>query len=155
MKTFSSKTRNAVQEGFDNIELLKRYTVGMGQPGKHSNMNALRILARVTGKSPGEVAQPLPASRSSSSPVALSRTRLHERQTPLHSRHAALGPVHACWRLAKTGVLRPTWKSWDNCICREAEAVRTRVGVIDVGTLGKLNVGCGGRFERVYTGRHQ
>jgi len=23
MKTFSSKTRNAVQEGFDNIELLK------------------------------------------------------------------------------------------------------------------------------------
>jgi len=41
--------------GFDNIELLKRYTtVGMGP--SHSNMNALRILARVTGKSPGEVA---------------------------------------------------------------------------------------------------
>jgi len=72
--------RNAVQEGFDNIELLKRYTtVGMG-PSQHSNMNALRILARVTGKSPGEVgtttARPL---RSSSSPVALSRTRLHTR----------------------------------------------------------------------------
>jgi len=30
MKT-SSRLRNAVQEGFDNIELLKRYTtVGMG-----------------------------------------------------------------------------------------------------------------------------
>jgi sarcosine oxidase subunit alpha len=48
---------NAAQEGFDNIELLKRYTtVGMGpSQGKHSNMNALRILARITGKSPGEV----------------------------------------------------------------------------------------------------
>ena len=47
---------NAAQEGFDNIELLKRYTtVGMGpSQGKHSNMNALRILARITGKSPGE-----------------------------------------------------------------------------------------------------
>ena len=35
---------NAVQEGFDNIELLKRFTtVGMGpSQGKHSNMNALR-----------------------------------------------------------------------------------------------------------------
>lgn len=48
---------NAVQEGFDNIELLKRYsTVGMGpSQGKHSNMNALRILARLTGKKPQEV----------------------------------------------------------------------------------------------------
>ncbi|NTV11721.1 MAG: FAD-dependent oxidoreductase, partial [Zoogloea sp.] len=45
---------NAAQEGFDNIELLKRYsTNGMGpSQGKHSNMNGLRILARLTGKAP-------------------------------------------------------------------------------------------------------
>ena len=45
---------NAAQEGFDNIELLKRYTtVGMGaSQGKHSNMNALRILAHITEKTP-------------------------------------------------------------------------------------------------------
>ena len=42
---------NAAQEGFDSSELLKRYsTVGMGpSQGKHSNMNALRILARRRG----------------------------------------------------------------------------------------------------------
>jgi len=83
-------------------------------------MNALRILARVTGKSPGEVgtttARPL---RSSSSPVALSRGFTPERQTPLHSRHAALGAqfmLAGVWR-------RPEYyaqpgKSWDNCICK-------------------------------------
>ena len=42
---------NAAQEGFDSSELLKRYsTVGMGPShGKHSNMNALRVLARWRG----------------------------------------------------------------------------------------------------------
>src|SRR6202012_3407935 len=42
---------NACQEGFDSSELLKRYsTVGMGpSQGKHSNMNALRVLARARG----------------------------------------------------------------------------------------------------------
>jgi sarcosine oxidase subunit alpha len=40
---------NAAQEGFDSSELLKRFsTVGMGpSQGKHSHMNALRILARL------------------------------------------------------------------------------------------------------------
>ncbi len=40
---------NAAKEGFDNIELMKRFTtVGMGpSQGKHSNMNAIRILARI------------------------------------------------------------------------------------------------------------
>ncbi len=44
---------NAAQEGFDSSELLKRYsTVGMGpSQGKHSNMNALRVLARARGMS--------------------------------------------------------------------------------------------------------
>ena len=43
---------NAIQEGFDNIELVKRYTTfGMGpSQGKHSNMNGIRILARLMTK---------------------------------------------------------------------------------------------------------
>ena len=42
---------NAAKEGFDNIELMKRFTtVGMGpSQGKHSNMNAIRILAKIRG----------------------------------------------------------------------------------------------------------
>ena len=48
---------NAHQEGYDNIELLKRYTtVGMGpSQGKLANMNAIRILARLITRAGGEV----------------------------------------------------------------------------------------------------
>ena len=153
---------NAAQEGFDNIELLKRYTtVGMGpSQGKHSNMNALRILARITGKSPGEVGTT--TARPFFHPVPMShlagRGFKPERQTRLHSRHAALGAhfmLAGMWQ-------RPEYytqpeKSREECIRLEVEAVRTRVGIIDVGTLGKLELrgaDAAEFLERVYTGRY-
>ena len=153
---------NAAQEGFDNIELLKRFTtVGMGpSQGKHSNMNALRILAQIVGKSPGEVGTT--TVRPFFHPVPLShlagRGFTPERQTPLHSRHAALGATFMLtgqWR-------RPEYyaqpgKNREACIRSEAEAVRTRVGMIDVGTLGKLEIrgpDAAEFLERIYTGRY-
>ncbi|XGW00648.1 MAG: glycine cleavage T C-terminal barrel domain-containing protein [Leptolyngbya sp. BL-A-14] len=153
---------NATQEGFDNIELLKRYTtVGMGpSQGKHSNMNALRILAQITGKTPGEVGTT--TARPFFHPVPLShlagRGFTPERQTPLHSRHAAL---HAKFMLAGNW-RRPEYyaqpgKSREECIQSEAIAVRTQVGIIDVGTLGKLEIrgpDAAEFLERVYTGRY-
>ncbi|HEY9698881.1 MAG TPA: 2Fe-2S iron-sulfur cluster-binding protein [Trichocoleus sp.] len=153
---------NAVQEGFDNIELLKRFTtVGMGSSqGKHSNMNALRILARITGKSPGEVGTT--TARPFFHPVPLShlagRGFTPERQTPLHSRHTAL---NAKWMLAGTW-RRPEYyqqpgKSREDCIRSEVEAVRQRVGMIDVGTLGKIEIrgsDAAAFLERIYTGRY-
>ena len=153
---------NAAQEGFDNIELLKRYTtVGMGpSQGKHSNMNALRILARITGKSPEEVGTT--TARPFFHPVPLShlagRGFTTERETPLHSRHAALGA-----KFMQAGVWRrPEYytqlgKSRDECILIEAEAVRNSVGLIDVGTLGKLELrgpDAAKFLEQVYTGRY-
>lgn len=153
---------NAIQEGFNNIELLKRFTtVGMGpSQGKHSNMNALRILARITGKIPGEVGTT--TARPFFHPVPLShlagRGFSPDRQTPLHSRHAALNAkfmLAGVWR-------RPEYytqpaKSREACIRAEVEAVRTRVGLIDVGTLGKLELrgpDAAPFLERVYTGRY-
>lgn len=152
---------NAVQEGFDNIELLKRYTtVGMGpSQGKHSNMNALRILARLTGKTPQQVGTT--TARPLIHPVPLShlagRGFTPERRTPLHDRHAALGA-----QFMSAGVwLRPEYylqpgKSRQQCIQSEVAAVRSRVGMIDVGTLGKLELygpDAAEFLERVYTGR--
>lgn len=151
---------NAAQEGFDNIELLKRFTtVGMGpSQGKHSNMNALRILARITNKSPGEVGTT--TARPFFHPVPMShlagRRFTPERQTPLQSRHAALGAqfmLAGVWR-------RPEYytqpgKSREDCIRSEVEAVRTRVGAIDVSTLGKIELrgaDAAEFLERVYTG---
>lgn len=153
---------NAAQEGFDNIELLKRYTtVGMGpSQGKHSNMNALRILAWITGKSPGEVGTTTARPFFHSVPMShlAGRGFNPERRTPLHSRHAALGAkfmLAGMWRrpeyYAQPGISR------EDCIRSEAEAVRTRVGLIDVGTLGKLELrgpDAAQFLERVYTGRY-
>ena len=136
---------NAVQEGFDNIELLKRFsTVGMGpSQGKHSNMNALRILARLTGKEPQQVGTT--TARPFFHPVPMSllggRGFSPERRTPLHARHDALG---ARWMPAGVWQRPEFYQVADHarmaCIRQEAAAVRTGVGIIDVGTLGKLEV---------------
>src|SRR6476646_8258627 len=86
---------HAVQEGFDNIELLKRYTtVGMGpSQGKHSNMNAVRILARIRGEPIEKVGTT--TARPFFHPVPMSHLAgrgFHAmRRTPLHARHDAAG----------------------------------------------------------------
>jgi sarcosine oxidase subunit alpha len=153
---------NAVQEGYDNIELLKRFsTVGMGpSQGKHSNMTALRILARLTGKSPQQVGTT--TARPFFHPVPLShlagRGFSPQRHSPLHGRHAALGAVFmqaGAWE-------RPEYyavagRSRIDCIRAEAGRVRSAVGLIDVGTLGKLEVRGPQAAEflnRVYAGRY-
>lgn len=152
---------NAAQEGFDNIELLKRFsTNGMGpSQGKHSNMNGLRILARITGRTPGEVGST--TARPFFHPVPMShlagRGFSPLRRTPLHGRHAALGAV---WMMAGAWQ-RPEYYARpavarEQCIRDEAMAVRAALGLIDVGTLGKIEVRGPQALEfleRVYTGR--
>jgi sarcosine oxidase subunit alpha len=153
---------NAVQEGFDNIELLKRFsTNGMGpSQGKHSNMNGLRILARLTGKEPQEVGTT--TARPFFHPVQMSylagRGFNPERRTPLHAQHELLDAV---WMPA--GVWqRPEYyavagKDRATCIDEEALAVRNSVGIIDVGTLGKIEVRgpqAAEFLERVYVSKY-
>ena len=152
---------NAVQEGFDNIELLKRYTTcGMGpSQGKHSNMNAIRILARLRGESPGQVGTT--TARPFIEPVPLAhlggRGFNAERETPVHASHAAAGAVF----MAAGNWQRPEYyavsgMSREAAIRAEALAVRSGVGLIDVGTLGKIEIigpDAGAFLERVYTGR--
>jgi sarcosine oxidase subunit alpha len=152
---------NAAQEGFDSIELLKRYsTVGMGpSQGKHSNMNAVRILARIRGEPVDRVGTT--TARPFFHPVPMShlagRGFNPERRTPLHARHQAAGAV---WMPAGNW-LRPEYyavagRSKADCVREEARAVRTGVGLIDVGTLGKMELfgpDAGAFLERIYTGR--
>jgi sarcosine oxidase, subunit alpha len=153
---------NAIQEGFDNIELLKRYTtVGMGpSQGKHSNMNALRILAKITGKSPGEVGTT--TARPFFHPVPMShlagRGFTPFRQTPLHSRHAEMGAYFmSAGMWSRPEYYHQEGKSRKECIEFEVATVRDRVGIIDVGTLGKIEIRgaeAAEFLERVYTGRY-
>ena len=152
---------HAHQEGYDNIELLKRFTtVGMGPTqGKLSNTNAVRILAKLNRTSINETGTT--TSRPFYQPVPirhLAGRRFHpQRRTPMHRLHVQAGGVmmHAgAW-------LRPEYyacsgKGRADCILDEANNVRKNVGLIDVSTLGKLEVS--GRdavafLERIYTGR--
>jgi sarcosine oxidase subunit alpha len=151
---------NAAQEGFDSSELLKRYsTVGMGpSQGKHSNMNALRILARARGVRVEELG--LTTARPMYHPVALKllagRSFNAERRTPIDAQHGSLGAVWmpaGNWRRPEYYAL--TGESRAQSIDAEVRAVRGGVGLIDVGTLGKIEVigpQAGELLDRVYAG---
>lgn len=153
---------NAVQEGFDSSELLKRYsTVGMGpSQGKHSNLNALRVLAKLRGESLEALGTT--TARPMFHPVPLShlagRAFHPQRRTPLHAQHEALGAVwmHAGDWLRPEHYARPG-ESREACIRAEVLAVRHGVGLIDVGTLGKIEAHGAGAAEfldRVYGGQY-
>jgi len=152
---------NAAQEGFDSSELLKRYsTVGMGpSQGKHSNMNALRILARFRGVAVDELG--LTTARPMYHPVPMKllagRSFYPERRTPVDARHASLGAVWmpaANWRRPEYYAV--SGESRAQSIDAEVHAVRTGVGLIDVGTLGKIEIygpDAAELLDRVYAGR--
>jgi sarcosine oxidase subunit alpha len=153
---------NAAQEGFDSSELLKRYsTVGMGpSQGKHSNMNALRILARYRGV--GVEALGLTTARPMYHPVPMKllagRSFYPERRTPIDAQHAALGAVWmpaGNWR--RPEYYQVSGESRSQSIEAEVHAVRNAVGLIDVGTLGKIEVhgpDAGQFLDRAYAGRY-
>jgi sarcosine oxidase subunit alpha len=153
---------NAAQEGFDSSELLKRYsTVGMGpSQGKHSSMNALRVLARYRGIGIEELG--LTTSRPMYHPVPMKllagRSFYPERRTPIDAQHGALGAVWmpaGNWR-------RPEYyavpgESRAESLDAEVQSVRTGVGLIDVGTLGKIEIhgpDAATLLDRVYAGRY-
>ncbi len=151
----------AAQEGFDSIELLKRYTtVGMGpSQGKHSNLHAIRILARLRGEPLDHIGAT--TARPMFHPVPMShlagRSFSPERETPLAQAHRELGAI---WMLAGPW-RRPEYYAIPDverrtAIEQEVRAVRERVGLIDVGTLGKIEIhgpDAAEFLERVYTGR--
>ena len=152
---------NAVQEGFDSSELLKRYsTVGMGpSQGKHSNMNALRVLARARALSIEALG--LTTSRPMYHPVPLKllagRGFNIERRTPIDAEHGALGAVWmpaGNWRRPEYYAVRGETRA--ESIDAEVRAVRSSVGLIDVGTLGKIEIHgpqAGLFLDRVYAGK--
>jgi sarcosine oxidase, subunit alpha len=135
---------NAAQEGFDSVELLKRYsTVGMGpSQGKLSNLNAARQLARVTGNELPSLG--LTTARPPWQPVslgALAGARFAPlRRTAIDGWHDANG---ATWMPAGTW-RRPAYYGTGGdaaaAIAAEVLRVRTAAGLIDVSTLGKIEV---------------
>jgi sarcosine oxidase subunit alpha len=152
---------NAVAEGYRELELVKRFTtVGMGpSQGRHSALATARVVAQATGRAVAEVG--VATARPPAMPEALGTLAGHahtaERRTALHARHLALGaemrPVGAWWRPYLYG-------RGDRAalIAAEVAAVRQGVGLLDVSTLGKLEVrgpDAGEFLDRLYTMAHR
>lgn len=154
---------NAAQEGFDSAELLKRYsTYGMGpSQGKTANINALRILAKIKGRPVGEIGAT--TARPFYHPVPLSHLAgrgFHPRRlTPLHAWHEAHGAEFMDageWKRPAHYVRSRELAERQDVIEAEVRTVREQVGLIDVGTLGKLEVSgpdAAEFIERIYAGR--
>jgi sarcosine oxidase subunit alpha len=144
---------DAVAEGFDNVETLKRYsTVSMGPcQGKMCQTAATTICARQTSKTLAESVTT--TSRPPFNPITLGalagRNRHSFKTVPTHSRHVALK--------AKIGAagdwLRP---SVYTSLADECKAVHERVGLIDVSSLGGIDIqgpNATDLLERIYTNR--
>lgn len=147
----SKDIRDSIAEGYDSVELLKRYsTIGMGPcQGKMCNVNAARLLAQLTGQNVS--ATGTTTTRPPVQPVTMEtlagRVMEPVRLTPLHAWHESQNA-----RMMNAG----EWKRPEHYGDPEAEAlaVHERVGIIDVSTLGKLHISgpdAARLLERLYT----
>ena len=146
----------AIGEGFADVQTLKRYsTVTMGPcQGKMCGRALAGICASHAGpEHPISTADTYTTSRPPYQPVSLSvlagRERMPMKRSPMDRIHRDLGAT-----MVESG---PWWRPHNyGSPAEECDAVRNRVGIIDVGTLGKLEVvgpDGGQLLDRLYTHR--
>lgn len=135
---------NATRLGYRDVQLVKRFsTVGMGpSQGRHSALPTARLVADATDRTVTETG--VTTARPPFSPEKLAHVagRIFDpyRRTAMHHRHKELGakmmPAGNWQRPAFYG--KP--EDRDACMHAEAEHVRNKVGVIDVSTLGGIEL---------------
>ncbi|MBM3597734.1 MAG: sarcosine oxidase subunit alpha family protein [Alphaproteobacteria bacterium] len=153
----------AAREGYRSVEHLKRYTtLGMGtDQGKTSNITGLAILSGIVG-------EPIPkvgttTFRAPYTPVTfgtLVGPEVGEHLDPI--RHSAMHPWHVkagaqfvnagLWKRAQ--LYRRPGETEQQAIDREVLNTREKVGIVDVSTLGKIDIQGPDAVEflnRVYT----
>ena len=146
----ASDVNLAAQEGYDSVELLKRYTTqGMAtDQGKTSNVNALAILAGQRGEPIPEVG--ITTFRPPYVPVAMGvfagHTVGHEfmpvRHTAIHDWNVKQGAVFieaGLWLRARYYPQSPG-DTMTDCYIRETNNTRNKVSMVDVSTLGKIDI---------------
>ncbi len=145
--------KRALAEGFDSIELAKRYTtVTMGPcQGRLCHLSSIRLYAREQGTDEASIGRT--TARPPWAPVKLGLLagRAHEpaKRTATHHRHEEAGAT-MIW----TGAWKRPYSYGD--APAEARNVHEAVGVIDVSTLGKLLVvgpDASAFLERLYPNR--
>jgi len=153
----------AVREGYRSIEHVKRYTtLGMGtDQGKLGNINGVRAIAEARGEAVSAIGTtrfrpptvPLPMGVVA---AHLSPDQHHPmRRTAVHQMHEDAG----CVWLNAGAWLRPQFyrrgtETDLEAVNREVMAVRENVGLVDVSTLGKIEIAgpdVATLLNRVYT----
>jgi sarcosine oxidase subunit alpha len=158
--TTSRDIKTAIAEGFDHIETLKRYTTTTMGPcqGRMCQWNAISVCSRETGHTFDQTGvTTCPPPNPGVTLGALAGARHHPvRRTPMHYQHETRSAVWldmGAWKRPRYYKLNETAGERES-VAAEYEAVRQRVGVIDVSTLGKLDVrggDAGKLLDKVYT----
>jgi sarcosine oxidase, subunit alpha len=145
--------RQAADEGFDVIELAKRYTTATMGPtqGRFSQLPSVRVLAQHTGRSVAEIGLTTARPPWSTVPLGVLAGRPFEpaKRSALHACHRELGAT-VRW----AGDWRRAYDYGDPE--GEALAVQETAGAIDVSTLGKLLLRgpeAGELLDRLYPNR--
>jgi len=135
---------NSTKMGYRDIQLVKRFsTVGMGpSQGRHSALPTARLVAKATGRTVTETG--VTTARPPFAPEKLAHIagRMFDpvRKTPMHDKHLKLGakmmPAGNWQRPAYYG--QP--ENRDEIIHTESLHVRNKVGLIDVSTLGGIEL---------------
>jgi sarcosine oxidase subunit alpha len=139
----------AHREGYRSVEHLKRYTtLGMAtDQGRTSSLDALAIMAGLTGRSIPETGATL--ARPPVFPLALGAVAGDRRgaafrpvrETPVHAFALARGaPFVEAGAWKRPQVFPLAGEDVAGAVIREVNAVRSRAGVTDVSTLGKIEI---------------
>ena len=140
--------RLAHREGFISVEHLKRYTtLGMAtDQGKTSNVTGLAIMAEARGQDIQDVGTT--RFRPPFTPVALGAIAGESyghlkpyRLTPMNDWHITNGAhmyANGVWMRPES--FNRAGENVEQAYIREAKSVRTSVGLVDVSTLGKIDV---------------
>lgn len=139
----------ALREGYDHVELAKRYTtLGMGtDQGKTSWPNAICEIAEITHQTPEQVGTT--TFRPPYSPVSLGAlvgadTDQHmapTRHTPFHQafkKHGCVFQTTGNWIYSR--YFPQSGETMQQAITREVLTVRSALGCVDMSTLGKIDV---------------
>ncbi len=153
----------ALREGYKSIEHVKRYTTtGMAtDQGKIANMHALGIVAETTNTKMGDLGtttfRPPYTPLTFGAIVGRNVNQFFDiiRRTPIHSWHKKNNA-----KFEDVGQWKRAWyypidnESMFDAVQRESKAARTKAGILDASTLGKIDIQGSDASEflnRVYT----
>ncbi|MDX2306969.1 MAG: 2Fe-2S iron-sulfur cluster-binding protein [Hyphomicrobium sp.] len=135
---------NSVKDGYDDIQLVKRYsTAGLGpSQGRHANLNTIRVVGKATGKALEEIGTTTFRPPLVPEKFAHMAGRAFEpkRLTAMHRRHVELGAQFMTAGLWMRPAYYGAKDDAQRAIDAEVKAVREAAGLIDVSTLGGLDI---------------